>query len=177
MFLQRRKKKEAPQQTVYITDAAQREAQRAQRFLDGTGKLYKPSLDHLMSFIVARPFAWSYIYSDDELNAITPAHVLQWMNFRTFGTINPAVDSSPISARSSSLQYLKKAISSLHPNRLMVWSAGCNEGNPTRNVEINDLIKRVKKKEVRKQGVASQTQRAITELEFCSLHTNFLRCE
>jgi hypothetical protein len=68
-------------------DAAQREPQRAQRFLGGTGMLYKPSLDHLMSFIVGRPFAWNYIYSDDELNAITPAHVLQWMNFRTFGTI------------------------------------------------------------------------------------------
>ena len=157
---------------LYIMDVAQRGAQRAQRFLGGTGKLYN-SLDHLMFFIVGRPFARNNIYSDDELNAITPAHVLQWMNFWTFGTINPAVDSSPISARSSSLQYLKKAISSLHPNRLMVWSAGCNEGNPTRNVEINNLIKRVKKKEARKQGVASQTQRAITELEFCSLHTIF----
>ena len=76
-------------------DVAQHEAQRAQRFLGGTGKLYKPSLDHLMSFIVVRPFARNYIYSDEELNAITPAHVLQWMNFRTFGTINPAVDANP----------------------------------------------------------------------------------
>jgi hypothetical protein len=167
------KKKEAPQQTLYSMDAAHREAQRAQRFLGGTGKLYKPSLDHLMSFIVGRPFARNYIYSDDELNAITPAHVLQWMNFRTFGTINPAVDANPISARSSSLQYWKKAISFFHPNRLMVWSAGRNEGNPTRSVEINNLIKRVKKKEVRKQGVASQTRRAITELEFRTLHTVF----
>ena len=39
--------------------------------------------------------------------------------------------------------------------------------------QINNLIKRVKKKEVRKQGVASQTRRAITELEFCTLHTVF----
>jgi hypothetical protein len=99
MFLQRgTKKKEAPQQTLYIMDVAQREAQRAQRFLGGTGKLYN-SLDHLMFFIVGRPFARNNIYSDDELNAITPAHVLQWMNFWTFGTINPAVDSYPISAR------------------------------------------------------------------------------
>jgi myo-inositol-hexaphosphate 3-phosphohydrolase len=55
----------------------------------------------------------------------------------------------------------------------MVWSAGRNEGNPTRSVENHNLIKRVKKKEVRKQGVASHTQRAITELEFCTLYTIF----
>ena len=44
------------------------------------------------------------------------------------------------------------------------------EGNPTRSVEINNLIKRVKKKEVRKQGVRSQTRHAFTELEFWALH-------
>jgi hypothetical protein len=127
-----------------------------------------------MSFIVGQPFARNYIHSDEELNAITPAHVLQWMNFRTFGTVNPAVDANPISARSSSLQYRKKAVLYFHPNRrLMVWSAGRNEGNPTRSIEINNLIKRVKKKEVRKQGVASQTRRAITGLEFRTLHTIF----
>jgi hypothetical protein len=38
--------------------------------------------------MVAWPFAWKYIYSDKELNAITPAPKLQWMNFRSFGTIN-----------------------------------------------------------------------------------------
>ena len=149
------------------------DAQRAQRFLGGTGKLYKASLDHLMSFIAGEQYAREYIYSDDELVAVTPRMVLRWMNFRTFGTINPAVDANPISARSSSLQYWKKAISFFHPNRLMVWSDGRQEGNPTRSIEINNLIKRVKKKEVRKQGVASQTRRAITEEEFRKLHTVF----
>ena len=85
----------------------------------------------------------------------------------------PGVDANPISARSSSLQYWKKAISFFHPNRLMVWSDGRQEGNPTRSIEINNLIKRVKKKEVRKQGVASQTRRAITEEEFRKLHIVF----
>jgi hypothetical protein len=48
----------------------------------------------------------------------------------------------------------------------MVWTSGRNEENPTRSIEVNNLIKRVKKKEVRKQGVASQCRRAITEVEF-----------
>jgi hypothetical protein len=83
-----------------------------------------------MSFIVGQPFARNYIYSDEELNAITPAHVFQWMNFRTFGTVNPAVDANPISVRSSSLQYWKKAVSFFRPNRLMVWSAGRKRREP-----------------------------------------------
>ena len=101
-------------------DVAQLEAQRAQRFLGGTGKLCKPSLDHLMSFIVGRSFARNFIYSDYELNTIMPAHVLQWMNFRTFGTIIPAVDANPIGARSSSLQDWKRPSPSVIPTDL--WS-------------------------------------------------------
>ena len=68
---------------------AQNEAQRAQRFLGGTGKQYKPSLDSLMSFIAGQPFARDYIYTDAELCAIQPKHVLRWMNFRTFGQLAP----------------------------------------------------------------------------------------
>ena len=153
---------------------AHNEAQRAQRFLGGTGKQYKPSLDSLMSFIAGEPFARSYIYTDAELCAIQPKHVLRWMNFRTFGTIISATgDANPICARSSSLQYCKKAIAFFHPDRLMVWKAGRSEGNPTRNIKISNLIKKEKKKEIRKQGVVSQTQRAITEVEFQMLHAVF----
>ena len=151
----------------------QNKAQRALRFLDGTGKQYKPSLNSLTSFIAGEPFACNYIYSDAELCAIQPKHVPRWMNFRTFGTIIPAVDANPIGARLSSLQNLKKAISFFHTDVLLVWSTGNNEGNPTRSIKINHLIKRVKRKEVRKQGVLSQTQRAITEVQFRSLHTEF----
>ena len=144
---------------------------REARFLGGTGKLYKSTLDNLMSYIRGREFARDYVYTDEELCTLTPTNILQWMNVKTFGTPNPPVDANPISARSSSLQYWKKAISFFHPNRLMEWSSGRNEGNPTRSIEINNLIKRVKKKEVRKQGVASQTRRPMTEQEFRLLQT------
>jgi hypothetical protein len=149
---QKRKNHSSKNSLLFIMDAVQKDTQCAQHFLGGTGKLYKPSLDHLMLLIVGRSFARKYIYSDDEFNAITPAHVLQWMNFMAFGTINPAVNANPISARSNSLQYWKKAILFFHPNRLMVSRAGCNEGNPTHSVEINNLIKRVKKKRCKETG-------------------------
>jgi hypothetical protein len=43
------------------------------------------------------------------------------------------------------------------PNRLVPWSTTNNEGNPTKSIDVNDLIRHVKKKEVRKQGVAPQS--------------------
>jgi hypothetical protein len=52
------------------------------------------------------------------------------------------------------------------PDRLVVWVSGRNEGNPTRSIEVNSLIKRIKKKEVRKQGVLSKAKRPVTEDEF-----------
>ena len=74
------------------------EQQRAQRFLGGTGKLYKPSPDHLMSFISGTEIARDYVYTDDELCAVEPKHVLRWMKLRAFGTVNPGVDANPNSA-------------------------------------------------------------------------------
>jgi hypothetical protein len=38
------------------------------------------------------------------------------------------------------------------PNKLMPWNAVSKEGNPTKSVPMNDLLKAVKKKEVWKQG-------------------------
>jgi hypothetical protein len=88
------------------------------------------------------------------------------MNLKAFGVTDPPVDANPTLARSNSLAFWKKAISFFMPNRLIAWTSGRNEGNPTRSIDVNNLIKRVKKKEVRKQGVASQCRRAITEAEF-----------
>ena len=79
------------------------EQQCARWFLGGTGKLYKPSLDHLMSFISGTEIACDYVYTDDKLCAIKSKHVLRWMNSRAFGTVNPGVDVNPISAQSSTL--------------------------------------------------------------------------
>jgi hypothetical protein len=88
------------------------------------------------------------------------------MNLKAFGVSDPPNDANPTFARSNSLAFWKKAISFLMPNRLIPWYTGRNEGNPTRSIEINNLIMRVKKKEVQKQGAASQSRRAIAEDEY-----------
>jgi hypothetical protein len=50
------------------------------------------------------------------------------------------------------------------------WSATRMEGNSTQRMQVNSLIKRVRKKEARKQGVKSQARRNILGQEFDALH-------
>jgi hypothetical protein len=57
------------------------------------------------------------------------------------------------------------------PNRLMLWNAVSGQGNLTRSIEVNTLIKKVKKKEVRKQGVPSKARRAVTHDDFRRMHS------
>ena len=63
------------------------------------------------------------------------------------------------------------------PNWLMPWNAVSGQGNPTRSIEVNTLIKKVKKKEVRKEGVSSKARRAVTHVEALFFFKNSARVE
>lgn len=134
---------------------------------------YKCILASFMSFLHNHPVGGEYhrdhVHAMEVLAAITPNDVLRYMNLKTFGTTEPAGDANPISARANSLAMDKKAISYFMPNRDM-WSVTRTEGNPTRSALVNGLIKRVKKKEARKQGVDSQTRRPMLGQEFVVMH-------
>jgi len=86
--------------------------------------------------------------------------------FKAFGNPDPLEDANPTHCRSSTLEYYKKAISSYMPNRLSQWNALAQSGNPTRSIEVNDLMKKMKKKEVRKEGAPSKARRSIKAVEF-----------
>jgi len=135
---------------------------------------YKGTLDSLMSFVhgreVGSEYAWDHVYTIAELNSITPIDVKRWMCLKAYGSADPEDGANPTLCRSNSLKYWKKALSFFMPNRLMEWSTTREEGNPTRSVEVNALIKAVKRKEARKQGAESHTRRPMTEREFCVLH-------
>ena len=53
----------------------------------------------------------------------------------------------------------------------MQWDLQCNSGNPTKSVKVNELIKRVNKAEVRREGKASAARRAMELSEFYKLIT------
>jgi hypothetical protein len=119
-----------------------------------------------MSYRGALHYGNDYQFTGQELAPITPTQLVQWMSLKVYGIPNPSPDDNPTKGRSSSLEYYKKAISSFMPHRLQPWNSLTNFGNPTRSVEVNDLIKRVKKKEVRRQGKESQARRALEPEEF-----------
>ena len=73
---------------------------------------------------------------------------------------------SPMFAWSSMLEVAKKNISFFMPNRLIRWNSQTRTVNPTRSINANDLIKCIKKKEVRKEGRKSSAHRAMNIEEF-----------
>ena len=85
-------------------------------------------------------------------------------------------DDNPTEGRSSSIEYSKKEISFFMPNRLAHWYVRTKSGNPTKSVTLNDLIKKVKNKEVRKQGKMSYARRLLNISEFVEM-INRLRSE
>ena len=134
---------------------------------------YRSILAAFMSYTHGR--SAGNVYPRDEnftiqvLAAITPQQVANYMKMMTFGSENPAPDANPTGRRSNTLSFVKKALSFFMPNREK-WSVTRMEGNPTMSQDVNDLIKRVKKKEARKQGAESKTWRPMNNIEFDSLH-------
>jgi hypothetical protein len=123
---------------------------------------------------VGQEYSFEREYTDDEKRQVTPAEMVRWLNVRTFGVPNPGSEESirPL-VRAHTLAFWKKAISFHMPDRLHGWRSGSNDGNPTKSVEVNDFIKRVKKLEARKQGADSKTRRPMQETEFRRLHEIF----
>ena len=127
---------------------------------------YQAVLIKLLSYLDAVDYDKDHVFTAERLAAITPADLMRYLNHRCFGNETPPLDANPVGCRSSSISFWKKAISYFMPNRLLVYNELSNQGNPTRSREVNDLIKRVKKKEVRRQGVASSARRPMEDLEF-----------
>lgn len=129
---------------------------------------YKPYLCRLMAFIdeTGLDYPRTIEFSQEQLLDITPDDVARWMKKTAYGTPTPGPNDNPTNCRSSNLEQAKKAVSFFMPNKHMPWDVRSNSGNPTRSIPVNDVIKDVKKAEVRKQGRPSQAKRDIKRNEY-----------
>jgi hypothetical protein len=127
---------------------------------------YHSVLVEFMSFKDQQAYAANTAFTVEQLVTITPNDLKRWMCLKSYGVADPAVDANPTAGRSSSLEFYKKALSYYMPNRLTPWNVITATGNPTRSIEINELIKKIKKKEVRKQGKQSSARRPLERVEF-----------
>ena len=123
---------------------------------------YNNILVKFWNYSFGTAYAKDHKFTESELLTITPELVYAYSAFKTYGIPNPGVDDFPTEGRSSSIEFSKKAISFFMPNQLAHWDVRTKSGNPTKSVQVNDLIKAVKKAEVRKQGVASSACRPLT---------------
>ena len=108
----------------------------------------------------------SHDFSTEELFQLKDNHIYRFMAHKVYGKPDPDESDRPTEGRSASIEFAKKAISYFMPNKLMKWDMATNTGNPTKSVVVNELIKRVKKQEVRKQGKPSRAVRAMELSEF-----------
>ena len=112
----------------------------------------------------------TYEYSDEELYTLRPEEIARFFGIIAYGNEHPNLQTdNPTNGRSSTLEYAKKSISYYMPNRNMVWNDRTKEGNPTKSDVLNDFIKVVKKKEVKKEGKTSQAKQAMDIMEYRQL--------
>ena len=107
-----------------------------------------------------------HVFHSDELLQLTPTDICEFFCLKVYGTTTPGPDAKPQFGRSTSLESYKKNISYYMPNKLIGWNVATQTGNPTRSVPVNQLIKDVKKAEVRRQGKSSCARRPLEYDEF-----------
>jgi hypothetical protein len=113
---------------------------------------------------------------------LTPQDIYLWMIDRAFDVDEPpyngdihAVDPTSEDAtprcRSSGIEFCKKALSFYMPNSIGAWNyvAATPFGNPTKSKEVNDLIKHIKRCEVRGKGKKSKARREFKTAEWRAL--------
>jgi hypothetical protein len=139
-------------------------------------KRYQTVLRELMTYVDDIAYAKDHDFEMAQLAQLKPHDIYRWMCTKAFDMPDPGPDDHPVHGRSSSLMYYKKAISYFMPNRLMAWNELSLAGNPTRSVAVNDLIKAVKKLEVRKLGKKPKADRAMEKVEFEQMITILESC-
>ena len=96
-------------------------------------------------------------FTREELLELGPLDIQRWLANKAFG--DPDYDvhrgDRPGFARSSSLEFSKKAISFFMPYRLTPWVDG--SGNPTRSAIVNNLLREVRQFEVRGEADSTST--------------------
>jgi len=72
--------------------------------------------------------------------------VVAYFNFKAYGTPTPTGKENTSGVQASSLLQMKTAISYYMPNKHMSWDDVTGTGNPTRSIEVNEMIKIAGKK-------------------------------
>lgn len=107
------------------------------------------------------------VFGVDVLSQIRPEDIVQWLNIKAYGDRDPPPLLQPLKGRANSLGQYKKALSYyLRGLDSDSWNERAQKGNPTRSAKVNNVIKQVKKAEVRKLGKPTAAVRPLECAEF-----------
>jgi len=109
------------------------------------------------------------ISNQELLLQITDQDVANYLTEKAFGKTDPGPQDMPIAGRSNTLKCIKKKLSIFMPRKNIVWDEVQKRGNPTRSVAVNEVINKVMRCEVRRQGAPSHVVREIEYEEFIQL--------
>jgi len=133
---------------------------------DDLPRVYLGVLNAFLSYCDGIRYDSTHVHEEERLEQITPSDIVRYFNFKCYGVEDPNSEMVPTQCWSNSVLYWKKAISYYMPQKMEVWNSRLQVGNPTRSREVNGMIKRLKKFEVRRQGVPSSAPRALNSREF-----------
>jgi hypothetical protein len=133
-------------------------------------KSYKSTMCAFLSFkYPGEEFDKNAEIPQECLTNILPSDIVRFFNKKAYGKEVPLDGDSPTVCRSGTLLNYKKHLSCFMPRKNVQWDIIRAEGNPTKSLAVNEVIKEVKLHEVRKQGVASQARRPLEYDEFLSI--------
>ena len=127
---------------------------------------YDAEFLRFMSFLDSREYNSLDQISSERIIMLKPNDICRYLNVKAYGTPTPHQDDHPSHARSNTLKALKKMLSKYMPRNNMQWDDIGERGNPTRSKDVNDLIKRVMKAEVRRLGKPPRARRPLSFSEF-----------
>ena len=136
---------------------------------------YKSNFFAFMSFLDGMTYSPQddITFSQERILEITDLDVANFLTFKAYGpNLFPeeGPDEFPVAlTRASTLAFYKKAISSYMTRQRQQWDEITGQGNPTKSAAVNEIIKALKKREVRGDAVPSSARRAIDWNEFMCL--------
>ena len=92
------------------------------------------------------------------LLSIRPEKIVEWFQYNAYGKSNIGEQDRPKECWQSTLVSYKEGLSHFIPIQMSPWDPVNQFGNPTRYEALNTLISKVKKIEVRKQGVETSAR-------------------
>lgn len=104
----------------------------------------------------------------EEMLKIMPQHIISFLNLHVYGNEVITQEMRP-KKRANTIEYWKKALSFYMLRRTRQWDSIVLQGNPTRSEDVNNFIKRVKKFEVRGEGIGSKARRELEWKEFLNV--------